>query len=281
MAAPEPVARDSHFIEELVERALALPVGDPASLLRVAELCELASSTPQLLALESSHDEAFSALLLRVANSAASYSATRVADLPTAITRLGYERVAALALASPGLRMLQGPADGLEWARHELHRHAIRVGLAARALAPAGIDHERALAAGLLHNLGLNVIAANAPDEFGYLLEAESRGEQFWEAEDWIFGFSHAELGALLAERWSYPLDLVVAIRDHDAPAPQTPLGALVQIADVLVRRLGVGIEPARELPQRAVLSGLDLDAAAERVADLVAAQDRFDAANA
>jgi HD-like signal output (HDOD) protein len=281
MAAPEPLARDSHFIEELVERALALPVGDPASLMRVAELCELASSTPQLLALEASHDETFSALLLRVANSAASYSATRVADLPTAITRLGYERVAALALASPGLRMLQGPADGLEWARYELHRHAIRVGLAARALAPAGIDHERALAAGLLHNLGLNVIAANAPDEFRYLLEAESRGEQFWEAEDWIFGFSHADLGALLAERWSYPLDLVVAIRDHDAPAPQTALGALVQIADVLVRRLDVGIEPARELPRRVLLPGLDLEAAGGRVADLVAAQDRFDAANA
>lgn len=281
MAAPEPLARDSRFIEELVERALALPVGDPASLLRVAELCELSSSTPQLLALEASHDEAFSALLLRVANSAASYSATRVADLPTAITRLGYARVAALALASPGLRMLQGPADGLEWARHELHRHAIRVGLAARALAPAGIDHERALAAGLLHNLGLNVIAANAPDEFRYLLEADARGEQFWEAEDWIFGFSHADLGALLAERWSYPLDLVVAIRDHDAPAPQTQLAALVQAADVLVRRLGVGIEPARELPRRALLPGFDLEAAAERVADLAAAQDRFDAANA
>jgi HD-like signal output (HDOD) protein len=280
MAASEPAARDTQYIEELVERALALPVGDPASLLRVAELCDLTSSTPQLLALESSHDEAYAALLLRAANSAASYSATRVADLPTAITRLGYQRVAALALASPGLRMLQRPADGLEAARHELHRHAIRVGLAARALAPAGVDHERALAAGLLHNLGLNVIAANAPDELRYLLEAESRGEQFWEAEDWIFGFSHADLGALLAERWSYPLDLVVAIRDHDSPSPQTPLGALVQVADVLVRRLGVGIEPDRELPRQPLLPGLDLEAAAERVADLVAAQDRFDAAN-
>ncbi len=280
MAAPEPAARDAYYIEELVERALALPVGDPASLLRVAELCEQTSSTPQLLALEAGHDEAFSALLLRAANSAASYSATRVADLPTAITRLGYQRVAALALASPGLRLLHGPADGLEGARHELHRHAIRVGLAARALAPEGVDHERALAAGLLHNLGLNVIAANAPDELRYLLEAPSRDEQFWEAEDWIFGFSHADLGALLAERWSYPLDLVVAIRDHDSPTPQTSLGALVQVCDVLVRRAGVGIEPERELPRHVLPPGFDLEAAAERVADLVAAQDRFDAAN-
>ncbi|MGH3049706.1 MAG: HDOD domain-containing protein, partial [Gaiellaceae bacterium] len=114
MTSTEPAARDERFLEELVERALALPVGDPASLLRLAELCELPSTTPQLLALEASHDEAFSALLLRVANSASSYSAARIADLPHAITRLGYRRVAALALGSPGLRMLHGPADGLE-----------------------------------------------------------------------------------------------------------------------------------------------------------------------
>jgi HD-like signal output (HDOD) protein len=282
MTAVEPQARDERFLEELVERALALPVGDYAALLRIAELCEQPTTTPQLLALEASHDEAFSALLLRHANSASSYSAARIADLPTAITRLGYRRVAALALGSPGLRLLEArPADGLEWARHELHRHAIRVGLAARGLAPAGVDHERALAAGLLHNLGLNAIAAYAPQEFGYLLEAEARGEQFWEAEDWIFGFSHADLGALLAERWSYPLELVVAIRDHDSPAPQTALAGLVQVCDVLVRRAGVGIEPERELPRRLPPPTPNLAFAASRVTDLVAAQDRFDAASA
>jgi HD-like signal output (HDOD) protein len=281
MSATEPTARDERFREELVERALALPVGNTQALLRVAELCELPSVTPQLLALEVSHDESLSALLLRTANSAASYSAARIADLPTAITRLGYRRVAALALGAPGLQMLQRPADGLEWARFELHRHAIRVGLCARGLAPAGVDPERALAAGLLHNLGLHVIAAYAPQEFRYLLEANDRGEQFWEAEDWIFGFSHADLGALLAERWSYPLDLVVAIRDHDAPAPQTALGALVQVSDVLVRKLGVGIEPERELSRDVPLPTPDLATAEARVADLVAAQDRFDEANA
>lgn len=278
MATTEPTARDERFRDELVERALALPVGDTQTLLRVAELCDLPTVTPQLIALEASHDESLTALLLRSANSAASYSATRIADLPAAIVRLGYRRVAALALGAPGLQMLQRPADGLEGARHELHRHAIRVGLAARGLAPRGVDSERALAAGLLHNLGLHVISAYAPREFRYLIEAHERGEQFWEAEDWIFGFSHADLGALLAERWSYPLDLVVAIRDHDSPAPQTPLGVLVQTCDVLVRRLGVGIEPVRELSHGVPLP-FDVEHAEARIADLCAAQDRSDSA--
>jgi len=266
MSATEPTARDERFREELVERALALPVGDTQALLRVAELCEQPAVTPQLLALEVSHDESLSALLLRTANSAASYSAARIADLPTAITRLGLRRVAALALGAPGLQMLQRPADGLEWARFELHRHAIRVGLCARGLAPAGVDPERALAAGLLHNLGLHVIAAYAPQEFRYLLEAQERGEQFWEAEDWIFGFSHADLGARLATHWSYPADLVIAIGDHDIPEPRTPLARLVKIADLLVRESGIGVEPRQTLPSCEEACGVDLEHALEIV---------------
>jgi HD-like signal output (HDOD) protein len=277
VVSPDPPVRDDEFREELIARALSLPLGDLAALGRVSQLCERLSATPQDVALEASRDESFAALLLRLANSADSASVRRIADLPTAINRLGFRRVKALAVAAPGLRLLQGPPDGLEDARHELHRHAIRVGLGARLLAPLGVDRDRALIAGILHNLGLNVIALFAPEEFRYLLAATSRGEQFWQAEDSIFGFSHAELGAMLAERWSYPTELVIAIRDHDSPDPQTPLAAAVQVADLLVRSHGVGVEPPRELAHVHVLPGVDLAAAHERLGDLIAAQDRFD----
>jgi HD-like signal output (HDOD) protein len=269
--------RDDSFREELLTRALSLPLGDQGALARVASLCERLSTTPNDVALEAGRDESFAAMLLRMANSADSASVRRVADLPTAITRLGFRRVKALAIAAPGLRLLQGPSDGLESARYELHRHAIRVGLGARLLAPLGVDRDRALTAGILHNLGLNVIALFAPEEFRYLLAATTRGEQFWEAEDAIFGFSHADLGAMLAERWAYPADLVVAIRDHDSPDPQTPLAQAVQVADLMVRAHGVGVEPPRELTHLE-LPGLDLAAAHERLGELIAAQDRFDA---
>lgn len=273
----DPPVRDDSFREELIVRALSLPLGDHVALARVASLCERLSATPSDIALEAGRDESFAALLLRLANSADSGSIRRIADLPSAITRLGFRRVKALAIAAPGLRLLQGPPDGLEEARHELHRHAIRVGLGARLLAPLGVDRDRALTAGLVHNLGLNVIALFAPEEFRYLLSATSRGEQFWQAEDSMFGFSHADLGAMLAERWSYPTELVIAIRDHDSPDPQTPLAEAVQAADLLVRAHGVGVEPPRELTH-VHLPGVDLAAAYERLGELIGAQDRFDA---
>jgi HD-like signal output (HDOD) protein len=270
--------RDDTFREELLDRALTLPLGDQAALARVAQLCERLHTTPQDVAHEAGRDESFAALLLRLANSADSASVRRIADLPTAINRLGFRRVKALAIAAPGLRLLQGPPDGLEGARHELHRHAIRVGLGARLLAPLGVDRDRALIAGILHNLGLNLIALFAPEQFRHLLAATSRGEQFWQAEDSIFGFSHAELGAMLAERWSYPAELVIAIRDHDSPDPQTPLAQAVQLADLLVRAHGVGVEPPRDLQDVFVPDGIDLALAHDRLGELIAAQDRFDA---
>jgi HD-like signal output (HDOD) protein len=269
--------RDDRFRDELIERAMSLPLGDQIALARVADLCDHPAATPAGIAFEASRDESFAALLLRVANSAYSASALRVAELPTAVTRLGFRRVQALAIAAPGLQLLRGPADGLEWARHELHRHAIRVGLGARMLAPATVDPERALTAGILHNLGLNVIALFAPQEFRYLLASPSRQEPFSEAEKTIFGFSHGELGAVLAERWSYPGDLVIAIRDHDSPSPENELARVVQVADLLVRAHGVGIEPPREL-SHVTLPDLNLVAAHQKLGDLIAAQDAFDA---
>jgi HD-like signal output (HDOD) protein len=269
--------RGADFREELIERALSLPLGDQAALNRVARLCDEETASVARIALDAGRDESFAALLLRMANSAYSASVSRVADLPTAIARLGLRRIQALALAAPGMRLLHGPPDGLGPARHELHRHAIRVGVVARALAPSGVDPERALAAGILHNLGLNVVALYAPDEFRHLLAAAERGEQLWQTEEPIFGFSHAELGAVLAERWSYPLDLVVAIRDHDGAQPETLLAQTVQAADLLVRSFGVGIEAPRPLEEAVHLPGLDLERARARVEELVAAQDRFD----
>src|ERR671937_1007386 len=134
----------------LLERAASLPLSNAAALVRLSQLCDSPSASASGIALEAARDEGFAALLLKLANSAYYASASRVADLATAVARLGLRTVAGLAIASPGLRLLNGPRDELAAARRELHRHAVRVGLAARMLAPAGIDSEHALAAGVL-----------------------------------------------------------------------------------------------------------------------------------
>lgn len=261
--------------ERLLEQALSLPLGNQVALARVARLCSEPDADVHVVADEASRDEGFTATLLRIANSAALGGASRVDDLPTAIARLGLHFVECLATAAPSLRLLAMPSDGLEQSRRELHRHAVRVAVAARALSPSSIEPDRALAAGLVHNLGLSVLSLHARSGFRKLLEAAARDEQLPDVEQRLFGFTHAQIGGLLGESWSYPPSLVTAIREHDAPLPSAPLPALVQIADLLVRGSGFGIEPPLEpSPAVAALAGVELDRARIRVQLLLDAGD-------
>lgn len=242
---PELRARLSRSLRDsLVEKAVTLPMGSQPALARVASLCQYGSSSIAKIATAAAADPSFAATLLRIANSAASAPRWRVENLPAAITRLGTRMVGTLAIAAPTLRLLRAPEDDLHAARREIHRHAIRVGVVARELAPPSIHPETALAAGLVHNLGLGVLSLYAKVGLRRILELAGRGAPLAVTEPEVFGFTHAELGGMLAREWSYPEFLVVAIEEHDASAPSSPLAALVQVADLLVREAGVGVEP-------------------------------------
>jgi HD-like signal output (HDOD) protein len=243
----------------LLEEAVSLPLGDQAALMLVADLCRDPCTPPNEIAEAAARDESFSSTLLRVANSAAVAATAKAADLTTAVVRLGSCFVESLAVSTPTLRLLAAPSDGLELPRRELHRHAIRVGLLARAIAPAGVDPNRALAAGIVHNLGLGVLSLCARSGFRRLLDATASGGEFLRVEAELFGFTHPQLGGLLARRWCYPDTLVEAIEDHAEERPRTQLAALVQVADLLVREAGFGIEPPRaHEPELLRLAGVD-----------------------
>jgi HD-like signal output (HDOD) protein len=266
-------------LDRLLEEAESLPLGNRAALVRIAALCDDPAASAEGVALEAARDESFAALLIRLANSAHSGSATRVTELRTAVARLGLRLVQSLAVAAPGLRLLDRRHDGLDAARHELHRHAVRTGLGARLLAPAGVDPEDALVAGLLQNMGLNILSACAPDHFRLALDAAAAGRQMSDVEEIVFGFSHAELGGRLADRWSYPASLATAIREHDMDDPTSPLAAAVQVADRLVRRAGIGVEaPVDPSPGALALAQVgDLERASVALQLLLDAQERFD----
>jgi HD-like signal output (HDOD) protein len=239
---------------------------------RVASLCDDPSSSAAGVAHEAARDEALVALLLRMANSAAYAVGGHVGDLRLAVSRLGLAVVRSIALGSPALELLAAKRDGLDEVRAQLRLHATRTGLAAWNLAPAGTDAEEALAAGIVHNIGLSALASAAPASLRAVVTAVAQGASFREAEESELGYTHAELGALLAQKWSYPLGLVLAIRDHDAPASDTRLSRVVRLADLLVRERAIGIEPAE--PE--ALEAMEPEAARARVAPLLDSLDRL-----
>jgi HD-like signal output (HDOD) protein len=265
--------------DRLLDEAESLELGNPETFWRVASLCRDPRADSRDVALEIQRDEGFAASVLRLANSAYFASSSRIGDLPTAVARLGFEVVEGLAVSIQGARLAGSVRDGLSPFRRELHRHAIRTGLAARMIGAADIDHEQALAAGLVHNLGLTVVSLLRPDVFRKLLDAAEAGQQLQESEEELLDFTHAELGGLLAERWRYPLPLVMAIVDHDNPEA-SGLPALVQVADHLAREAGVGVEaPVEIAPEVASRAGVDLERARARLAPLFQAAARSEGA--
>jgi HD-like signal output (HDOD) protein len=246
-----------------VSRALELPLGSQEALARVAYLCRLRGATRTEIARAAAGDAGFAATLLRIANSAASASRYPITDLPEAVTRLGTRMVGMLAVTAPALRLLRTENDELVAVRRAIHRHSVRVGVVARELAPPSIYAETALAAGLVHNVGLSVISLFGKAGLCRTMELATPERPFGEIEPEVFGFTHAELGQMLGRAWKYPDALVIAIGEHDREMPPTPLASLVAVADLLVRESGVGIEPPLDVGVRlARRAGLDLDRA-------------------
>lgn len=268
------IAARERLVQHMVDEAASLSASDPTHLLHVSQLCQDHRTDAREIALVVQRDAAFAAALLRLANSAFYARTTQVGDIVGAITRIGVGTVGTLALTTPGLR-LRGPDDGLQRERRRLQRHAVRTGLAARQIArPA--QAELALAAGLVHNLGLTVMSLFQADAFAALLATAATGAQLRDSEQELLGIGHAELGARVAAHWRYPEELVEAIARHDDESP-SGLAAVVRYGDLLVREAGMGVEWPEPVPVALVDEiGVEVESARERVAPLFEAEGRL-----
>ena len=111
---------------------------------------------------------------------------------------------------------------------------------------------ETALVGGLLHDIGQLFLLTLFNIPYNEVLTRSRRlGIPLHHVERQVLGTTHAELGASLGERWSFPAELVSMIRLHDgeiAPEELTPSVACVHLADRLVNRLVNTEEPDVEV---------------------------------
>jgi HD-like signal output (HDOD) protein/ActR/RegA family two-component response regulator len=189
-----------------------------------------------------SQDPAIAAKLMQLANSAVFGLQLEVNRPAEAVAYIGLETTQALVLFAHSFAVfdqLQFPDFSVE----SLWGHSVTTGRFSQAIAQSPNDQQtvadQAFSAGLLHDLGKLLLAANLPEKYSQVLAlARERRLSLSEAETEHFGACHAEIGACLLSIWGLPKAIVEAVALHHHPSRLpvrafTPLTA-VHAANVL-----------------------------------------------
>jgi putative nucleotidyltransferase with HDIG domain len=188
-------------------------------------------------------DMAMTAKILQLVNSSFFGLGRRVTSAKDAAALLGLTTIRGLVLSAGIFSYLDRGGCG-DFSVDALLEHSLAVASTAKAIA-ASMTKERdliddAFVAGLLHDIGKLVLAANFKNEYGRVVhEACASGLPATTIEAERFGASHADVGAFLMDLWGLPSPLVEAIAFHHCPekAMTTALAPLTMVhaADVLV----------------------------------------------
>jgi putative nucleotidyltransferase with HDIG domain len=203
----------------------------------------------ELLALFS-QEPVLSARLLRTANSPAFSRGVQVTRIGVALAMLGLREARNLLVAACVDTFRQQTSRDLPrgaWSlREAVWRHSIYSALAAEQIAgeKALSYADEAFVYGLLHDLGKLALIHVFPGE--YLQAHESRGcyGSICDAEAALLGASHPSVGAMVAHKWSFPVDTCEVIRLHHEPLTRpfrnetSEKAALVRAADLIAHHL-------------------------------------------
>jgi len=255
--------------EEIVSRAGDLPLF-PQTAMKALRLSENPNSSPKELQAVISVDQALTARILKIVNSAMFSFPREISTLSHAVAILGMQKVRSIIMAASVQNMFEsngsrppGLASQLLW------KHSLGSALAAKALALRIRYHneEEAFTGGLLHDIGQMILLKNHERDYQDIIQSVVRNKsEFHQAEVDKFGFAHPQVGSLLAARWHFPNQLVDAILYHHDPpsASKYPkLAAVVSLGNLTMRVLEVGFvkDAALKLEESPAALFLRLDA--------------------
>jgi putative nucleotidyltransferase with HDIG domain len=212
---------------------------------KAIQLAEDERAAAMDLAAVISSDQALTAKLLRLSNSAYYGYARRISNVREAVILLGMRTVRSVAISSGIIDAFQrtevpGFDQDLFWA------HSVCVGLVSETIAKETrvARPEDAFTAGVLHDLGKLAMMLCEPEMGAETIELVLQEGMTWEAaERAVFGVNHHYVGARLAQRWKFPDPLVDAIREHHPdrpPAAIETLNDIVASANLACNRAGL-----------------------------------------
>ncbi len=192
-------------------------------------------------------DQAIASNILKIANSALYAGWFQITSLRDAVMRLGTNVILELVLGQY-LKKITVAAPMYDLTEDDLWLHgavtSMAINLLAKECPKAGIPPAAPIA-GLVHDIGKLIMVRYLQVEvFTILQRCNEKGITFVEAEQELFGFDHAEVGATVAKKWNFPAEVTLAIENHHKnPVPDThPIIDAVVIANLVAKTVGIGL---------------------------------------
>lgn len=237
-----PMVKAAVEIDQLVEMELP-PL--PGSALRVALLSMDMNVSTSAVAEAIGCDPVLTTRILRAANSPLYAVERKFTNLTSAVNALGN-------LAINQLVVIYAVSDAFHQnsknsrLERPLWRHSVAVAVGAREICNALNlrSGEEAFLCGLLHDIGKLLLIRHDAQIYEQVEKYPEEHERV-EVEQEIYNFTHAEIGALVANRWGLADEVSKAIFDHHHPIKdqQMPVMTLIiDAADKMANAAGAGL---------------------------------------
>lgn len=192
-------------------------------------------------------DPAITATVLRIANSAFFGLAKPATSPEQAATVIGARSLGNIALQASVIGRYEHLSNKYDIDLHELWFHSVYTALLCQELArrvpvSCQIGPEEFYTCGLLHDIGKAVLLDSLREEYMSVYQTAKRtGEAIHLAEERMLGFTHVDVGTLVAQRWQFPETVAHAIRFCHGPRTEVlihPETAVVALCDQLAYRI-------------------------------------------
>ncbi len=196
-------------------------------------------------------DESLTFFILKTANSAYYGAVQEISTLTHAITFLGYSNLRTILMTYFTKNLLNKIKDSKlqlnQW------RHSIFVAFASRLFSNDYniCDPEEGYIAGLLHDIGKALLIKEFQEKYLKVIEkTNALKNTSIENERDIFGYTHLEVGYLLAKAWKMSKTITYGILYHHNPKvvkDETKLPAIISLYDKLASEKGYSLYTPRK----------------------------------
>ena len=237
---------DIETVKKIVDKQLKDLPTLPSVVHEIVKIVDSPTTSASDLNRAISIDQALSAKVLKLVNSAFYGFPKKIDTLTHAIVILGFNTVRSLALSISMLDFFSRRGVHHQLNYTEFWRHSIGVSVLSRYIAKGAFPAiaEECLVAGLLHDIGILILDQFLPSDFSEALETMKNEQiELYKAEQKTLGIDHCRVGRLLAEKWNMPDALLYPIAYHHDPLPSRdfyPITAVVHAANLGIKLLKI-----------------------------------------